>query len=166
MRTRDAQYTAVSYWFTLWLDIIWMAGYATDNINKNNGWNSGHLRGNELAVGMIVLIFMLRFPQFFVWQKLWHLGFKTNGGVQPARYVDYATNPAARGQEMGAPTPRGDAFAQPPRATPVSPSSAVATTPVSPAPAPPAPVVSAPSPPAPISTPAVVSFTPSGPGNV
>jgi hypothetical protein len=145
-----------------------MASYATDNINKNNNWNSGHRRGNELCVGMVVLIFMLRFPQFFVWQKLWHLGFKASGGpgAQPSRYVDFATNPVARGQEMGSPRPQGDAFAQPPRATTATPSSALATAPVSPSPAPPAPVVSAPSPPAPISAPAVVSFTPSGPGNV
>ena len=121
------------------------------------GYNSGQIRGNECAVGLVCIIFMLRFPQFFVWQKLWDLGFKTSGGAP--RYVDY-NNPAATTQpqqrEMSSPsqTPRepvGSPFAQPPHA-----SSVVVR---SPPPAPPA------FSPTPISPPAVVSFTPASPSN-
>ena len=163
-----AQYTAASFWFTIWLDIIWLASYATHVIDSKQGWTSGALRGNEFSVGMICMIFILRFPQFFVWQKLWHLGFKTTAGSgQQARYVDFHTNAAARGTEMSAPpaTP-GSAFAQPPRAmTTTVPSASSPPSPPPPPPpraaVPPAPAPAALEPPAPLS-PAVVPFTPSG----
>ena len=112
-------------------------------------------------MGMVCIIFMLRFPQFFVWQKLWHLGFKTPGQGAP-RYVDYG-NPAAGTQpqqqrEMGSPQqprePAASAFAQPPHA-----SSMVVRSPP--------PAVPAAFSPTPISqpAPAVVSFTPAMPSN-
>lgn len=79
-------------------------------------------RGNQLSCGMVVLIVLLRIPSFFIWQKLWDLGFRTSSAGN-ARYVDYNTNPVARQQEMGAaPSPAGaGAFSQPPRATPPAP---------------------------------------------
>jgi len=158
----------MSYWWTFWLDMIWLIVWAERN-TKATSYPKYEVRGNELAAGMVVLSFLLKFPQFLIWQKLWHLGFKTTGNAQgPSRYVDFATNPVARGQEMGAPPPQSpgaSAFSQPPRATtPSSPAPVVRSpSPVVASPGPLAPAPAAPSPPAPISAPAVVSFTPSGP---
>ncbi|OUS47423.1 hypothetical protein BE221DRAFT_71871 [Ostreococcus tauri] len=118
--------------------------------------NSIHRRGNEFACGMIVMICLLRIPQFFVWCKMWDLGFRS-GAPQASRYVDFQANPAARTEFGSPPTPSGSAFAQPPRSP--APSST---------PPPPRPVQSmvvsptAVAPPAPLAPPAVVSFTPSG----
>ena len=99
--------------------MIWLIVWAERN--TKGSFAKYEKRGNELAAGMIVLSFMLKFPQFLIWQKLWHLGFKTTTNAQgPSRYVDFATNPVARGQEMGAPpqpqSPGASAFSQPPRA--------------------------------------------------
>jgi len=128
-------------------------------------------RGNQLSCGMVVLIVLLRIPSFFIWQKLWDLGFRTSSAGN-ARYVDYNTNPVARQQEMGAaPSSAGaGAFSQPPRATPPAPRPTPPAPVSAPAPVSPAPVsvpapVSAPAPPAPITSPAVVSFTPSSPAS-
>ena len=147
--------------------MIWLIVWAERN--TEGSYPKYEKRGNVLAAGMIVSSFMLKFPQFLIWQKLWHLGFKTTTNAQgPSRYVDFATNPVARGQEMGAPpqpqSPGASAFSQPPRAPSGSPAPvAHSPAPVVAAPAPAAPAPTAPAPPAPISAPAVVSFTPSGP---
>jgi len=55
--------------------MIWLIVWAERN--TKGSFAKYEKRGNELAAGMIVLSFMLKFPQFLIWQKLWHLGFKT-----------------------------------------------------------------------------------------